>query len=291
MATFRILSGTDEHRVEAANWMAALGSGLGHFGLAESDLSRVICDLDPSGIISVRDPASGASFIVEEVKEPATGAAIEVGGGTAVEADAPEPEPTVRPRLAEGLSLDEPLAPGDLDAPDPRTSPAFETVSERSADSIDALVAAADALERTETTEDACRAALELAGQFIPAESGAVLLLTPDRSELVFVAATGPRAGNVRGIKIPADKGLAGVAVSSRTALLLREVRTDTRHFGEVDQRSGYATQAILVVPLRGPKGVHGCLELLNPFGVAEFEDWHLEAAQMLGARLASRLG
>ena len=43
--------------------------------------------------------------------------------------------------------------------------------------------------------------------------------------------------------------------------------------------------------PLRGPRRVHGCLELLNPFGVAEFEDWHLEAAQMLGARLASRLG
>jgi len=289
MATFRIQSGSDEHRVEAANWMAALGSGLGHFGLAETDLSRVICDLDPSGIISVRDPQSGASFIVEEVKEARTKVSLEVPGG-ATEQE-PEPEPSVRPRLAEGLSLDEELEAGDLDAPDPRISPAFETVSERSADSIEALVEAADVLDHAETTEDACRLALDLAGQYIPAESGAVLLLTPQRDELVFVAATGPRAGNVRGIKIPANKGLAGVAVNSRTALLLREVRHDNRHFGEVDQKSGYATQAILVVPLRGPKGVHGCLELLNPFGVAEFEDWHLEAAQMLGARLASRLG
>lgn len=290
MATFKILSGSDEHRVEAANWMAALGSGLGHFGLSEGDLSRVICDLDPSGIISVRDPASGASFIVEEVKEAAGGVSLQVGAGSSEPAEA-EPEPSVRPRLAEGISIDDPMEAGDFDAPDPRASPAFETISERSGDSIDALVEAAAALDETETTEDACVAALDLAGKFIPAESGCVLLLTPGGDELVFVAATGPRAANVRGMKIPADKGLAGVAVNSRTALLLREVRADTRHFDDVDKKSGYATQAILVVPLRGPKGVHGCLELLNPFGVAEFEDWHLEAAQMLGARLASRLG
>ncbi|HJN75255.1 MAG TPA: GAF domain-containing protein [Myxococcota bacterium] len=288
MPTFRILSGSDEHRVEAANWMAALGSGLGHFGLSEGDLSRVICDLDPTGIITVCDPASGASFLVEEVKEAAEAVSLQVGAGTPAE---PEPEPSVRPRLAEAISVAEPVEADDFDAPDPRTSPAFETVAERSADSIEALVDAAAVLETAETTEDACRAALDLAGQFIPAESGAVLLLTPGGDELVFVAATGPRSGNVRGLKIPADKGLAGVAVSSRTALLLREVWHDARHFDEVDKRSGYATQAILVVPLRGPRRVHGCLELLNPFGVAEFEDWHLEAAQMLGARLASRLG
>ena len=289
MATFQIESEDTKHRVEAANWMAALGDGLGRFGLTEGDLSRVVCDLDPSGIISVRDPVSGRSFIVSEVKDDAGAVQLQVGGGTRVA----EPEPTVKPRLSlEAFKLEDlEVDPGMLDAPDPRQSPAFEMLAELSADSIETLLEQAAVLDECETSEDACAKALELAGGTIPAESGAVLLITPDKRDLVFVAATGPASGRVRGMTIPADKGLAGLAVSSRTALLLREVTNDPRHNPDIDAKTGYSTQAILVVPLRGPSAVHGCLQLLNPFGVAEFEDWHLEAAQMLGARLAARLG
>ncbi|MCP4810462.1 MAG: GAF domain-containing protein [Proteobacteria bacterium] len=288
MATFQIESGETRHQVEAANWMAALGDGLGRFGLSEGDLSRVICDLDPSGTISVREPVSGRSFVISEVKAGPGGVQLQVGGGTRVE----DAAPSVTPRLAsEAWSLDEDMDSGLFDAPDPKASPAFETLADESGDAIVALLEAAAVLSESETSESACLKALELAAGTIPAESGCVLLLTPAGDELVFVAATGPKADSVRGMKIPADKGLAGLAVTSRTALLLREVTNDPRHNPDVDAKSGYRTQAILVVPLRGATGVHGCLELLNPFGVSEFEDWHLEAAQMLGASLASRLG
>ncbi len=287
MASFEIRSEGEAHLVEGANWMAALGDGLARFGLGSEELGRVICDLDPSGLVRVRHTGSGRSFeIVEQADPSAEAVQVQVGPGEAA------PEPSVRPRLASSLVEDDLVQdPGILEAPDPHQSPAFETVSERSGDAIEALVEASAELLDTETVQDASELALTLAHRFVPAESGAVLLVTPDQQKLVFIAATGPRAADVIGLQIPRDKGIAGLAVSSRTAMLVREVRADPRHHADVDQRSGYTTRALLVVPLRGPRGVHGCLELLNPFGVSEFEEWHLEACQMLAARLASRLG
>ena len=289
MASFEIRSQGEAHRVEGANWMAALGDGLARFGLGSEELGRVICDLDPSGLVRVRHTGTGRSFEISELDEQAEGGVqIQVGPGQS----APEPEPSVRPRLASSLlDLGDEPDPGLLDAPEPHHSPAFETLSERSGEAIDALVEASAELLQTETVQDASELALELAHRYVPAESGAVLLVTPDQKQLVFVAATGPKGAQVLGLQIPRDKGLAGIAVGSRTAMLVREVTHDPRHHGGVDQRSGYTTRAMIVIPLRGPRGVHGCLELLNPFGVTEFEEWHLEACQMLGARLAARLG
>ena len=59
MPRFEIRSGEAAHEVDAANWMAALGEGLGHFGLSQESLSKVICDLDEAGLITVKDPESG----------------------------------------------------------------------------------------------------------------------------------------------------------------------------------------------------------------------------------------
>ena len=286
MPRFEIRSGDAAHEVEAFNWMAALGEGLGHFGLNEDSLSRVICDLDEAGLITVKDPTSGQEFTIQEVKDPA---AIQLGGGDVHQEL--EATPSVAPRLAESLEVSLSMEVGHDEAPDPRSSPAFETVAERSADALEKLIEACETVTTASDATAASDAALVVAMRTVPAESGAVLLVSPDRRELLFVAAKGPASSKVLGMRIPADAGIAGLAVRSRTAMLVREVARDSRHDGTVGKKSGYVTHALLVVPLRGAQGVHGCLELLNPFGVSEFEEWHLEAAQLVGAKLAARLG
>lgn len=291
MPTFEIRRGEAAHRVDASNWMAALGDGLGHFGLSQQSLSRVVCDLDPSGLITVKDPESGQEFHIQEVKEQA--AAIAFAGSASQAEDEVEPEPSVKPRLANSLEVSLSLdmeAAGDADAPDPRQSPAFETVADRSAEALERLIEEASSIDSASDATAAADEALTVAMRSVPAESGAVLLITPDEREMVFVAARGPAAHKVLGMHIPADAGIAGVSVRSRTAMLVREVSRDPRHESGVAEQSGYVTHALLVVPLRGSR-VHGCLELLNPFGVSEFEEWHLEAAQLVGAKLAARLG
>ena len=67
MPRFEIRSGDAAHEVDAANWMAALGEGLGQFGLSQESLSKVICDLDEAGLITVKDPESGQVFTIQEL--------------------------------------------------------------------------------------------------------------------------------------------------------------------------------------------------------------------------------
>jgi hypothetical protein len=286
MPRFEIRSGDAAHEVDAANWMAALGEGLGQFGLSQESLSKVICDLDEAGLITVKDPESGQVFTIQEAKGAA---AVQMGGDATHEE--PKSQPAVRPRLAQSLDISLSLDMDADDAPDPRRSPAFETVSDRSADALEALIADCARIGEASDATAAAEEALTVAMRTVPAESGAVLLIGPDRKDLVFVAAKGPASRKVLGMRIPADAGIAGLSVRSRTAMLVREVSRDPRHDDRVNEKSGYTTHALLVVPLRGAVGVHGCLELLNPFGVSEFEEWHLEAAQLVGAKLAARLG
>ncbi|MCB9766185.1 MAG: GAF domain-containing protein [Alphaproteobacteria bacterium] len=276
MPLFEIASGPEQQQVEARNWMSALGSGLGGLGLSSDSLSRVVCDLDDAGLVTVRDPDSGRIFTVRELPDTHT------PEPTAAAVQLPTPE---RPRLTRSpeVALQD-AAP--VDAPDPLASAAFRAASRAD---LDALRGEASALLRAPDPAAAADLALGLLMRHVPAESGAVLLLSDDG--LDFVAARGPRAATVQGRRIPPDAGIAGLCTRSGTALILREASQDPRHYARVDQASGYTTQALLAVPIRASGQTFGCVELLNPFGAVAFEEWHLSAAQIIAARLATRLG
>ncbi len=123
----------------------------------------------------------------------------------------------------------------------------------------------------------------------VPAESGAVLLHAPAAAQLAFVAARGPRAAAVEGLRIPDDTGIAGLCLSSGTAIALHEAPGGPAHDPGVDRKVGYRTRSLLAVPIRRDGVVVGVLELLNVSSGA-FEPWHrtlaTEAATGLGRRL-----
>lgn len=289
MARFEIRSNDGITTVTADNWMEALGLGLTAEGLDSEDLSRVVCDINADGSILVQDPKADRSFVIRELEEGDGGHApvqVRLGQGTT------QAEVSVRvsqATTAVDVDSDTEL---QIDAPDPRSSAAFEAASELGMDRLEALVDADLDIQEADMADSACEAALRLLMRFVPAESGAVLLKTPDNASLVFAAAKGPRSAGVSELRIPANAGIAGVSLGANTAMWVREVGRDTRHYAGADEKSGYQTRALLAVPLRGPSGrTHGVLELLNPFGGAAFEEWHLDAAQMVSAKLATRLG
>jgi len=142
-----------------------------------------------------------------------------------------------------------------------------------------------------ETAEDAAGAALDVLMEYVPAESAAVLLADRRTRDLRFVAARGPRSRGLAGLPVPSGRGIAGLTVRAGIALTVREVPADPRHYSEVDRRTGYRTAAIVSVPIRGPRGAIGCLQLLNPFADTAFQTWHQAAAFVVAERLAERLG
>lgn len=266
MARFRVEGqGFVPLLLDADNWMSALGDALARYGVDES--SGVECDVGADGDIQVA--TARGSFRISE-------------GDAARPADR-----GAEPRLGT-LPLDLPSA---VDAPDLAEAPAWHAQSEGSDVIVGGLAERSAVVEEADTLEDACGRALDLLMEVVPAESGAVLLVDRHTRDLRFVAARGPRAKGLVGLPVPSGRGIAGLTVRAGVALTVREATADPRHYGEVDRRTGYRTHAILSVPIRGPQGPIGCIQLLNPFAGTWFLPWHQTAAQVVASRVAKRIG
>ena len=94
-------------------------------------------------------------------------------------------------------------------------------------------------------------------------EAGSLLLVDENTGESVFKVAVGPVGADLIGQRVPAGAGLVGKAVASRLPIIQNDVRRSAEWFN-TDQRTGYATQDLLVVPMQVKERVVGVLEMLN---------------------------
>ena len=115
------------------------------------------------------------------------------------------------------------------------------------------------------------RQILQKAFEFVPAESGSILLDDPFRkvasrreNELVFIATFGEASNNLIGQRLSARHGIVGRVYQSGTPHLSADTRTDQYFYGNIDEQIGYTTHSIVAVPIYIGKHVCGVLELIN---------------------------
>ncbi len=224
--------GLDEVKVEAGNWVIALGEALGRHGHLGA-LERLACERLPNGTVIARDGQSGVGYIVNEV---------------AVQAPEPPPPDLKRHRIRTGI----------------------------------------EAVQEAPTREAACHEALALAQEFVPGESGAVLLL--DGETLRFVAVSGPKAHKLVGERIAAHTGVAGVCLQSAVPMVLGDSGRDPRHCREIDALTGYNTREIAAVPVYAGDRPLGVLEILNLPPGQRFGRVYLESLKAVADLLANRI-
>jgi GAF domain-containing protein len=127
--------------------------------------------------------------------------------------------------------------------------------------------------ERWEVRLDAAlREILERANDFVPSESGGILLDDPRAKQagstaprLTFIAAFGPGAEARLGQRVPSDRGICGQVYQSGRPLLTESIASDdplvaNQSIGTDDR----AVQSILVVPVIVRDSICGVLELTN---------------------------
>jgi GAF domain-containing protein len=133
---------------------------------------------------------------------------------------------------------------------------------------------------------DAARLSLQILLDLVGAESGCVLYGDYNSESLVFIAAAGPTAHKLQGVKVDIESSLAGFCHRMGFGLIVADTAKDERFGRQVDEQTGYRTQAILAAPIRTTDGwTYGCIELLNaPWG---FEEWMLDASQNVATTLA----
>ncbi len=115
------------------------------------------------------------------------------------------------------------------------------------------------------------RQILQKANEFVPSESGSILLDDPFRkvaergdNELVFIATFGDSSRNLVGHRLSAHHGIVGRVYQSGTPYLAGDVEKDPNFYGVIDETIGHKTHSAVAVPVYIGKHVCGVLELIN---------------------------
>lgn len=115
------------------------------------------------------------------------------------------------------------------------------------------------------------RQILQKANEFVPSESGSILLDDPYRkvatrkdNELVFIATFGDSSRNLVGQRLSAQNGIVGRVYQSGTPYLSADVGSDRYFYRDIDEAIGHKTNSIVAVPVYIGKHVCGVLELIN---------------------------
>ena len=100
--------------------------------------------------------------------------------------------------------------------------------------------------------------------EILNSEAGSLLLVDENTGELVFRATNGPVAGNLLNTRLAPGTGLAGKSVNERAPLIVNDVQNTKAWFQKTDEKTGFVTRSILVVPLLVKGQVTGVVEVIN---------------------------
>jgi len=85
-----------------------------------------------------------------------------------------------------------------------------------------------------------------------------------DGSELEFQVASGAGEREVVGLRMPADRGIAGWVVASGQTVAIADTHSDARFDRDTAQQTGFLPTSILATPIEGDDGPIGVLEVLD---------------------------
>jgi diguanylate cyclase (GGDEF)-like protein len=115
------------------------------------------------------------------------------------------------------------------------------------------------------------RQILQKANEFVPSESGSILLDDPFRkvasrheNELVFIATFGDAGRDLVGRRLSAQHGIVGRVYQTGNPYLSPNVLEDSFFYPDMDAKLGYKTHSVVCVPIYIGKHVCGVLELIN---------------------------
>lgn len=140
----------------------------------------------------------------------------------------------------------------------------LKDVALRQADEMKFLNDVGRTLSSTLNLERVLTSIMEQVDEMLAVEAGSLLLSDPNDGDLVFQIALGDKAKEVKPFRVPKGQGIAGQVAQSGKPLVIADVKSDDRHFKQVDQKTHFHTRNILCVPLILRDQVVGVLQVLN---------------------------
>lgn len=105
---------------------------------------------------------------------------------------------------------------------------------------------------------------LESASRLTNGESSSLLMVNYETNRLYFEISLGPKGTEVQKFSLKMGEGIAGWVAKHNTGLIVNDVDKDARHQKKIDNKTGYATNSILAVPMRMKEKCVGVIEIIN---------------------------
>lgn len=128
---------------------------------------------------------------------------------------------------------------------------------------------------------------VETAVHVIGAGAGSLLLLSPDRRQLVFEVAVGAEPDELEDRRVPLEHGIEGLVATSGQPLAISNTADDPRVAQDIARLVGYLPKNILCVPLGEDDQPIGVLELLDKRGAHTFSTGDIEALTLFAKQAA----
>ncbi|MEP6662371.1 MAG: SpoIIE family protein phosphatase [Verrucomicrobiota bacterium] len=131
---------------------------------------------------------------------------------------------------------------------------------------------------------------LNRAEEVMGAEVCSLLLPEPHTDDLIIHSTDSRVAALPQALKVPAGQGLAGAVLKSKKSLNIQDAQNDPRHYQGLAKKIGFATRAILTIPLL--EGAHclGVLQAINPIGRVHFDEQDEEIFEGFGGLIVGAL-
>ncbi len=119
----------------------------------------------------------------------------------------------------------------------------------------------------------------------IQAEAGSIFLVESHTKTLVCRICQGPK--DITGLHVPFGKGIVGHVAETRQLDITSDVKRDTRHLSEIDEKSGFQTRSMISVPLTSQNELLGVIQVINKKGEREFSPEDIGLLQSLSSGAA----
>jgi sigma-B regulation protein RsbU (phosphoserine phosphatase) len=129
------------------------------------------------------------------------------------------------------------------------------------------------ALESTANLDSLLEYIMKKSQAVMQATAASLMLVVEGSNELEFKIALGPKATGVKPFRLPIGKGISGWVAKTGEAVLIADAYSDSRFDPSFDQRSGFMTRSMLVVPMIHKSKTIGVMSVLNRFDGLPFNE------------------
>lgn len=129
---------------------------------------------------------------------------------------------------------------------------------------VTSLLEISYAIESGEDIQTLLEAIINKCKFLMKAEAASLLLLDENKNELEFRIALGPKGKEIKPLRLPVGKGIAGWVAKEGEPLLISDAYSDSRFDPSFDKKTGYTTKSVICVPLKHKEKIVGVVQALN---------------------------